>query len=248
MQSAEHAAPSSITPPLRVSAMSAEGETEMLIAPRPIRYSGFFSLLMGLVSVFSLFGEPMLVFAVFAIVIALYALRPYSGPRPIGYFAAIAGLVCAILFGSWGITERSFRHHFVSERAAVFAEDWLQLMAKGDYELACELQLPPSNRQSAAMPLNQYYRESEEGKQGMKSFRENPTVNQLIAGGPEVKWRLVGRPTYSTQNNRHLTSTVWQDDSGRVKSMVEIGLEYFPPEKWKIGQWTVHQIGTWVER
>lgn len=248
MQSAEHAAPKNTSPSLRAPVMSAEGETEMLIDPRPIRYSGFLSLMLGLLSVFALFGQPMLVFAVFAIVIALYALRPYSGPRPVGYLAAIAGLACAVLFSTWGITERSFRYQFMSDRAAVFAGDWLRLMADGDYELACELQLPPSSRQSATMPLNQYYRESEEGKQGMKSFRENPTVTELIQGGSQVQWRMVRQPTYTTQNNRHLTSTVWQDDAGKVKSMIEVGLEYFPPEKGEIGQWTIHQVGTWVER
>ncbi|HBJ39022.1 MAG TPA: hypothetical protein DDZ51_30605 [Planctomycetaceae bacterium] len=248
MSSVEQAAATSVSPSLKVSAMSAEGESEMLIDPRPIRYSGFFALFLGLLSVFALFGQPMLMFAVFAVVIALFALRPYSGARPVGYLAAIAGLTCAILFAVWGVTERSFRSQFMSERAAVFAGDWLQLIVDGDYELACELQQSPASRQSESMPLNQYYRESEAGKQVMKSFRENPTVIEMINAGTSVQWQLNRPPTYSTQNGRHLTTTVWKDDSGKVKSLVKIGMEYLPPKKDEVAQWAVQEITTWVDR
>jgi len=248
MPSAEHAARKSVSSSLNVPAMSAEGETEMLIDPRPIRYSGFIALFLGLLSVFALFGQAMLVVPVFAIVIALYALRPYRDARPLGYFAAIAGLVCAALFAAWGITERSFRYQFMSERAVVFAGDWLQLMAEGNYELACELQIPPSGRQPASMPLAQYYRDSEDGKRNMEGFRENSIVLELIDGGPAVKWRLTRPPMYNHQHGRHMTSTVWQDDAGKVQSLVKIGLEYIPPKEGESAQWVVYEIGSWVDK
>jgi len=248
MPFAEPVAPESESPTSKVSAMTAEGETDMLIDPRPIRYSGFFALFLGLLSVFALFGQTMLVFVVFAVVVALYALRPYSGNRPIGYVAGLAGLTCAILFGVWGVTERNLRYRFMSDRAVVFASDWLRLMAEGDYELACELQRPPSVRQSPSMPLTQYYRESEEGKLGMSNFRENTAVLELIDAGSAVKWQLYRAPTYSTQHGRHLTSTIWQDDSGKVPSLINIGLEFTPPVEDEIGQWTVYEISTWAER
>ena len=247
MPSAEHAAPDSLSPTLKAPAMTAEGETEMLIEPRPIRYSGFLALVLGLLGVLAVFGQSMLFIPAFAVLVALYALRPYADARPLGYVAAIAGLSCAILFAVWGITERSYRYRFMSERAVVFAGDWLQLMAKGDLELACELQRPPAGRQSESMPLAQYYSESEEGKLGMENFRENPTVTELAEAGDAVQWRLNRPPTYYTQNGRHLTYTIWQDDSGNVKSQVKIGLEYQPAENGETAQWTVFEIGTWTE-
>jgi hypothetical protein len=121
-------------------------------------------------------------------------------------------------------------------------------MIAGDYELACELQRPPSSRLTASMPLNQYYRESEEGKQIMKSFRENLTVQELIDGGSDAKWRLNRPPIYSIQSGRHLTSTIWEDESGKVKSLVNVGLEYLPAANGNVAQWTVHEITTWVDR
>lgn len=247
MPSAEHAAPDSLSPSLKAPAMAAEGETGMLIDPRPIRYSGFLALVLGLLSVFAVFGQPMLFVPVFAVLVALFALRPYTDARPLGYVAASAGLSCAMLFAVWGITERSFRHQFMSETAAVFASDWLQLMAAGDLEMACELQRPPSGRQPASMPLSQYYSESEEGKLGMENFRENPTVTELAEAGSVVRWRLTRPPNHSTQNGRHLTGTIWQDDSGTVKSLIKIGLEYQPAKDDEIAQWTVYDIGIWVE-
>jgi hypothetical protein len=248
MPFAENAASKSVTPSLRMSSMAAEGETAMLIDPRPIRFSGFFALFLGLLSVFALFGQSLLFFVVFAVAVALFALRPYSGARPVGYLAGGAGLFCAILFGVWGVTERNLRYRFMSEHAIVFAGDWLRLMAEGDYELACELQRPPAGRQSASMPLKQYYRESEEGQLGMKNFRENMTVLELIEGGSTVKWRLNRPPTYSTQHNRHLMSTIWQDDARKVGSLIKIGLEFTPPEEGKVGQWTVYDITTWGDK
>jgi len=247
MPSVEHAAPNSVSPTLKSPAMAAEGETEMLIDPRPIRYSGFLALVLGLMSVFAVFGQPMLFIPIFAVLVALYALRPYADARPLGYVAALAGLSCAVLFAVWGVAERSYRYQFMSEKAAVFASDWLQLMAAGDLELACELQRPPSGRQPASMPLAQYYSESEEGKLGMENFRENPTVTELADAGDAVQWRLTRPPIYSTQNGRHLTGTIWQDDSGTVKSLIKIGLEYQPAKEDETAQWTVYEIGTWVE-
>jgi len=248
MPSAEYTAPDSLSPTLKATAMAAEGESGMLIDPRPIRYSGFLALVLGLLSVFAVFGQPMIFFPVFAVLVALFAMRPYGDARPVGYVAAIAGLSCAILFAVWGVTERSYRYQFMSERAAVFASDWLQLMAKGDLELASELQRPPASRQSASMPLTQYYRESEEGKRGMESFRENPTVIELADAGAAVEWRMARPPTYYTQNDRHLTYTVWQDGSGTVKSLIKIGLEYTPATEGETAQWTVYEIGTWVDK
>jgi len=248
MPFAEHAAPDSFSPTLKTPAMAAEGETEMLIEPRPIRYSGFLALALGLLSVLAVFGQPMLFIPVFAVLVALYALRPYADARPLGYFAAIAGLSCAILFAVWGVTERSYRYQFMSEKAVVFAGDWLQLMAKGDLELACELQQHPAGRQPESMPLAQYYSESEDGKLGMERFRENPTVTELAEAGAAVQWRLARPTTYSNQNGRHLTSTIWRDDSGNVKSLIRIGLEYQPGIDGDTAQWTVYEIGTWTEK
>jgi hypothetical protein len=82
----------------------------------------------------------------------------------------------------------------------------------------------------------------------MSNFRENTAVLELIDAGSAVNWQLHRPPTYSTQHNRHLASTIWQDNSGKVRSLIKIGLEFTPPEEGEIGQWTVYEITTWAEK
>lgn len=248
MPIAENTADQSVSPVRRTAVMSVEGESEMRIDPRPIRLSGFVAFGLGLLSALALLGQPMMIFPAFAIITAMFALRPYSGERPVGHGAAVAGLVGAILFAVWGTAERSFRYQHMSKQATVFAADWLRLMAEGDFELACELQQPPSGRQSASMPLNQYYRESAEGKSVMGSFRENSVVADLIKAGSAVQWTLDRPPAYRVQQTRHLTDTIWRDASGNVQSLVKIGMSYERNDDDKPGQWYVYAIDVWVDR
>jgi hypothetical protein len=248
MPPVENVADQSVSPLLRTPMMSVEAESDMRIDPRPIRFSGFVAFFLGLMSALALLGQPMMIFPVFAIVTAMFALRPYNGVRPLGHGAAVAGLVGAIVFAVWGTAERSFRYQYMSDQATVFAADWLRLMAEGDFELACELQQPPSGRQPASMPLNQYYRESAEGKSVMGSFRENSVVADLIKAGSAVQWTLDRPPVYRTQQTKHLTDTIWRDASGNVQSLVKIGLSYQRDDNEKPAQWYVYAIDVWVDR
>ncbi len=67
-----------------VPAMSAEDTPELELPTAPIRITGFLALLLGLISFASVLGESLVVIPVLSIALGLFALRPYSGERPLG--------------------------------------------------------------------------------------------------------------------------------------------------------------------
>jgi len=247
MSPVEHATDQSSSPAFSTPAMTAEGEMAMLIDSPPIRMTGFIALLLGLISFAAVLGQPLLVFPVLAIVLALIALRPYSGPRPTGYLAASIGLFCAILFGSWGITERALKLKFMGDHATVFAADWLDLLARGEVEMAAQLQTDPTQRQPDSMPLTEFYRDSEQGKQSMASFRENTNISSIIYASTAAKWKLARGPAYFTDYGRQITATGWKDEAGIVDKIIKIEMEYIPPKNAQPAQWQVTQVSQWAD-
>jgi hypothetical protein len=228
-------------------AMTAEAETEMLSETTPVRISGFAALFLGLLSFTALLGAPMIIVPVAAVLTALVSLRPYRGLRPLGYRAGMIGLFAGVLFGAWGATANQLRTRILSEQAVQFSEDWLNLVAQGDLELAVELQVDPSRRQAASMSLKEYYTQSEEGRSGMKLFREIEPVEELIAAGDRVRWELAGSPAVYKQNTRQKVRTQWRDQSGAVRQPVAVTLEYLSAADSMPAQWKVDAIDYGIE-
>jgi hypothetical protein len=219
--------------------MSAEAEPETIELSRPMRVSGFCALALGLLSFLAVLGTPMLIVPVCAALLAIYALRPYQGPRPLGYLAASIGLFAAILFGVWSITERQLRVRTMTQQATSFAAAWLDLMAQGEIELAAQLSAPPRQRQPASMPLQEYYTLSDEGRSVMQEFREAGPVEDLIAAGDRVQWELIQQPVVFKQSNRNMVLTVWKDRSGTMAAPLNVVLEYYPAEGSARAQWSM---------
>lgn len=219
--------------------MTAAPDPELLDEPRPIRLSGFIGFGLGLLSFTSLFGAPMVIVPVLGTFASVWALRPYQGKRPVGLTVATIGLFAAVLFGVWGVTQRYLRQQTLSEQAVQFAHNWLDLLAQGDLELAVELRAEPSRRQSATMPLSEYYLHSEDGRRAMSEFRENEAVKEVIRAGDKVRWELAAPPRAYTYAGRDMVDTVWRDQSGTLSNGVRVGLAYLPTDGEKPAQWKI---------
>ena len=232
-------------PIFRTPAMTVGSEAEWLSESRPMRVSGLLALLLGLFSFTALFGAPMMIVPVLAIVAGLVALRPYTGLEPTGYRMAKVALVLATLFGVWGTATRQFKHRTLADQANGFAIRWLELLAQGDIEVALELKKYPAQRQSATMSLPEYYRSSTEGTAFLQEFRENDTAVQLIDAGDTVRWEPF-RATESYQfNGRQLTTTYWKDQTGSVNTPIRLTMEYLPPTADTPAQWLVDNVSFW---
>lgn len=220
-------------------AMTAAPDPELLDEPRPIRLSGFVALGLGLLSFTALFGAPMVIVPVLATFSALWALRPYQGKRPVGLTVATVGLFIAVLFGVWGVTQRHLRQQTLAEQAVQFASNWLELLGQGDIELAVELRAEPSRRQSATMPLHEYYLHSEDGRRTMSEFRENEAVQEVLQAGENARWELTAPPRTYTLNGRDMVDTTWRDLSGTLSKGIRVGLAYLPAEGDEPAQWKI---------
>ncbi len=230
-----------------VPAMSSEESPELEIATTPIRISGFVALAFGLLSFTAVLGETLVIIPVLAIAIGLYALRPYSGDRPLGSRAATIGIFVAAMFLVWGVTERRLKYNQMSAQATRFAQDWLAVVAEGNRELAMELQLYPGRRQPASVPLKDYYERSEAGQQAIKMLREQETLPKLLELGKRPKWALKMPPKVYTLFGREFTETVWVDESGTFTSPIKLQLEYLPAGgEIENAHWRVETIGIYV--
>lgn len=209
--------------------MTAESESNMLIEARPVRVSGWLALLLGLISSMTLFTLGFLVFAALAIAVGLYAIRGYSGLRPIGYRSAVAGILLAVLFSAWALAENQLRTRYMLRYGNAFAADWLALVQGGQIELACELLNGPAQRQDPSMPLKPYYQESANGKTAMASFREHSMYNKLIEAGNRAQFTSIRPPQYRSFGNRHMVDTFWSDPSGTVADRFALTIEYYAP-------------------
>jgi len=221
------------------ASMTTAPDSVIIDEPRPIRLSGFLAFGLGLLSFTALFGAPMIVVPVLAALAALFALRPYQGQRPVGLTVATIGLFAAVLFGVWGVTQRHLRQQTMSEQAVQFAASWLDLIAQGDIELAVELRAEPGRRQSATMPLDEYYLHSEDGRRTMSEFRENEAVKEVLQAGENARWELTAPPRTYSLNGRDMVDTTWRDLSGTLSKGIRVGLAYLPAEGDEPAQWKI---------
>ena len=228
-------------------AMSAEGQPELELNVTPIRLSGIVALALGLLSFTAVLGAPLIIVPVVAVAFAIFAVRPYSGERPIGVAAAWVGLFCAILFGVWGVSERQFKERAMGAQATRFAREWLQLAGQGDLELALELQVHPSRRQPESMPLADYYQRSTAGMEMLKQFKEQEMIPTLIELGTRPKWVPAKPPKVYTLYGRELTQTVWRDATGAYPHLVKIVLEYLEGKSSDKAQWKIELVSTYMD-
>ncbi len=227
--------------------MSEEHTPELALDTTPIRFSGFIALVLGLASFMAIFGEALIVVPAMAILLGAFALRRYSGDRPVGVIAAGIGVFCALMFGVWGVSERHFKKQQMSDQATRFAYEWLQLVGQGNIELALELQIHPQRRQTQSMPLTDYYERSDVGAKMMQQFREQDVVPQLIAAGDKPKWVPERPAKVYTLFGRELTQTVWRDTSGVYPRTLKIVLEYIAGRSSKVAQWKIELVSDFID-
>lgn len=224
------------------------GAADSLGETQPVRVTGFLSLLLGLVGAVSLLGQSLVIIPVVAAALGLLAMRPYASVnRPIGYFAGAIGLFAGVLFGVWGVTERSLRDRQLSTQAEAFAGEWLSLVSQGDWTLACELQVPPARRHPKSMDLADYYANSEEGQRTVEMLKGQEVVAAMIQAGGGVRWRPIGKAEVYAHLGRQLTATLWEDATKTYKSEIRVEMHYTPPADGKPAQWTVDQVVPHVE-
>ncbi len=220
---------------------------ELELQTTPIRASGFVGLGLGLLSFVAVLGASLVFVPVAAVAVSLFAIRSYSGERPVGLIAGWIGLFCAALFGVWGVSERHFKNQDMSSQATRFAGEWLNLVGQGDLELALELQVHPSRRQPESMPLDDYYERSTAGRDLLKQFMEQDSIPNLIEAGTKPKWELAKPPKVYVFWGRDMTLTVWRDTTGTYPRLYKVVMEYLQGDSSDKAHWKVELVSDYID-
>ena len=186
--------PDSDSPSPYVPRMGAESGFDVSEVHVPLRVSGFFCLVLGLVSAFSLLAIPLLVVPLVAILIGMFALRPSRQGRPVGTTAAKVGIFCAVLFGACGASFAWFKQKTFGDQAEYFARQYFDVVAQGDMELAAELRKDFVNRFSADMSLKAYYENNSSAKEGLDELYEDSVTGEAQDAGVGGNWQLTKAP------------------------------------------------------
>lgn len=219
---------------------------------RPFRPSSLLALVLGLLSVGVLATIYLIVVPIVAIAVAIFALRPsrVAHVRPAGRSLAIAGLVLALLFGSWGVTYSQMRQSHLVHGAEVFAQEWLDLLGRGKREIAYELTLPQLQRQLKNMSLERYYAVSNKEKnQQFGSFITMETPQAIYDAKGKPIWQATGALAIYRQHDSDYVDLRMVDTTGTIKRPLVLTLVRSPwidsegNADWsKPRQWHVRQV------
>ncbi|MCA9140714.1 MAG: hypothetical protein KDB00_28270 [Planctomycetales bacterium] len=244
--------------------MSSEAGFEADVDDSPLRISGYISLLLGLLSGFSIVALPMFAFAIAAILFGLFALRKSdSQSLPVGTTAARVGILVALLFGSWGLARYSFKQQTLGGQAEYFARQFIRVASSGNEIYAKELQKSHVNRFLKSMPLEQSYEMErlKREKQAEEYAREtggeaspppeeedSTTVAELVKYPPDHPWVLYRRVRVFHHYGRQKAEVILATDRTDKAYRLMIILEYLVNKDTGASEWYVEECTPFRKR
>ena len=242
--------------------MSSEAGYEADVDDSPLRVSGFISLLLGLLSGFTIVALPMVGFSIAAVLMGMFALRKSdSKSLPVGTTAARIGILVAVLFGAWGVGRFAFKVNTLGSQAEHFAREFLRVASSGNDIYAKELQKSYVNRYLRTMPLDQAYemervkmeRQRQEAEErgepfSMPSDEDDGTVDELVKYPVDQEWYLTRPVRLYNHYGRQMAEVVLAVDKSEKAYKLRIVLEYLVHKDRGTGEWYVETCLPYRER
>ena len=219
--------------------MGAEGGYESDDISVPLRVTGFVSCFLGLLSVLSLLAVALLIVPVVAIFFGLIALRPSRSGRPVGTTPAMLGLLMAVGFGACGLSAATMKQKTMGGQAEYFSRQYLELIAKEDYELALELKKDYVNRFSRQMRLKSYYESNDNSAEALEEFRDDGVNSYVQSVGPDGNWKLAKSVRVFHKYGADRAEVVWVNADDPNSRKIEITMECRTDAANKMAQWHV---------
>lgn len=249
------------TPPRSLGAvMSSEAGYEADIDDSPLRVSGFISLLLGLLSGFTIVAVPMVGFAIAAVLFGMFALRKGdSKSLPVGTSAARIGILLAVLFGVWGIGRHTLKQNTLGNQAEYFARQFVRVASSGNEIYAKELQKSYVNRYLRTMPLEQTYelerlkleRQMEEARERGESAsppeEDNTTVRDLVKYPADHQWYLYRPVRVYHHYGRQMAEVVLASNPTDKAYKLRIIMEYLVHKDRGTSEWYVENCLPYME-
>ena len=225
-----------------VPSMGAEAGFDVSEVHVPLRLSGYLSLVLGLLSAFSLLAIPMLLIPVLALVIGLFTLRPSRQGRPVGTTAALLGILCAVGFGACGASVAWFKQKTFGDQAEYFARQYFDVVARGQNELAMELKKDFVNRFSEDMSLQTFYATHPESATALAEFESDVLNTEIREVGPGGPWQLTKAPRVYQKYGHDRVDLFFVNPTNPKARPIEVIMECKTDPRSGEAQWHVHQI------
>ena len=248
-------------PPRSLGAvMSSEAGYEADVDDAPLRISGFISLILAVLSGFTIVTIPMLGVAIAAVLFGLFALRKSdSKSLPVGTTAARIGILLAVLFGSWGTARYMFKQRTLGSQAEYFAREFVRVACSGNEIYAKELQKSYVNRYLKTMPLEERYeqerlqrekeaRDAEEEGGGAPGTEEDTTVADLSAYDVDHEWILYRPVRVYHRYGRQKAEVVLAADRSKSPYRLRIVMEYLVHKERGTSEWHLETCLPYRER
>ena len=209
----------------------------------PLRFSGFVSLFLGLLSWVSILALGAIVMPILALLIGLFALRPSRFGTPVGTLPAKMGVCLAVAWGICGYLVPVLKTQTLGGQAKAFAMDYIDVINAGYDTLGIELKKENRNRFSKEMPLDDYYDGSEAAVQTLENFDSDGGNSVIRRAGPDANW-VLDRPMHVFHqygiDRAHL---VFRDDEG---ALLQFHMQYKVDAN-DVGQWHIARVQPYRE-
>lgn len=200
------------------------------VIDRPFRPSGLLALLLGALSVTAIFAQTLMLIPVLAILVGLFALRPATNAKPVGRLPAMLGILLAVFCLSWSWTFFQNREAELSQHAGQFAKHWLEIVGRGEVEVAYELTKLPDQRQMAGVNLEDFYSmKNPKAFEALDAFSSQGPLLQVQAAGEQADWQFEGVRDVLRVDQQELIYSIFSDRNG-IGPKVEVILSRVPPE------------------
>jgi hypothetical protein len=167
-------------------------------------YSGwaFVAFVLGVLSAVALAGPILWLVPVFAVVVALIALRKIkaSDRRFSGRYIALLGLLLAIFFGIAGPARLVSRRYFLEARAARFAGKFMELLQQNQPLAAFQLTMPAGLRKPLAADQKDLDTKDATTRKAYIEFLKSAPLKSFLEDGQQAKIELASA-TFAASND-----------------------------------------------
>ena len=194
---------------------------------RPISRLSVLALLLALATPLALLGQVLWLVPMVAILIAIIALRQLAAnPSLVGRNLVLSSLAVAIFFGATAMTRAVLRTWLLYHQARPVSLAWLELVRQGQWEQAHQCTMPLRQRQPSGTSLASFYENTEEAKERLDSFFEQPALASFIRVARKGQMRFVSMDDYVQDRDidylttRFVAVTTEPDQGGGVRILV----------------------------
>lgn len=220
----------------------------------PVNRCAVAACVLGCASALALTGKPFWAVPAIAVPLAFLALWQLSRSVDpmLGRKAAIAGLVLAVLFGSWAVATDRSRQQWIEKTAAEKTLRWFEIAAAGNWQEAHRLTLSHERRRNPDsdpldnIPGHSALRNEAKNVSAYDTFLKQDVIQELQAAGPTLRARVIKTFGSVVSGASELVSqdvlAEWSQD-GQTKTLpLLVVMQRNFDEQTKTGYWFVQKL------